>query len=88
VYSTQEHYFEVPRKHGGFDYNCSGGIERRYPDPVSCSDLVLCDTQTQGFLAPLPACGEEGPWGRCAQTGTGGTMCEPQTDEMRIVTCR
>lgn len=53
----------------GFDYDCSGTLER---DPLqgstalSCLDLdLLACENVQGFQAPLPACGQPGSWAEC-----------------------
>lgn len=54
----------------GFDYDCSGNIERD-PDlnkTVDCASLLGlgCD-DAQGFVGSAPSCGQMGDWGTCKE---------------------
>jgi len=60
----------------GFDYDCSGELERDPDQPVvDCGllDLLLCKAN-EGFQGALPECGEAGTWVRCAP-GVLGLTC-------------
>jgi hypothetical protein len=71
VHPGQTQYFaeRSPNDRVGFDYDCSGTLDR---DPLqgstalSCLDLdLLACENVQGFQAPLPACGQPGSWAEC-----------------------
>jgi hypothetical protein len=93
VHPGQANYFTEPSERVGFDYDCSGLIER---DPaeasLSCSlELAQCDVEAQGFMDdPLPACGEQGNWGQCVQGELAGLpgMCAAEKLEDRRAACR
>lgn len=69
VHPGQTKYFAQAARNPeiGFDYDCSGTMER---DPsqalVDCGllSLALCQ-DNQGFEKKLPSCGKEGKWIRC-----------------------
>jgi len=90
VHTGQDQFFHDRNPTVGFDYNCNGQIEHKYPDPISCS-VDSCDTQTQGYLdSPLPACGADGSWGHCVLQNIAGLpapSCQAQIDETRPVAC-
>ncbi len=92
VYPGEPVYYAMPASNPavGFDWDCSGTIER---DPtldvtVTCPSLTLstCPTTT-GYLATVPpACGVAGAWGTCTQQGT--TCVNNVVDPARVMTCK
>jgi hypothetical protein len=92
VHPEQTRYFVTPNESVGFDYNCSGPIERDPSEPsLSCSlELAQCDPTAQGFMGEtLPECGKQGDWGQCAQVQVVGLpgMCSAQKLETRRAGC-
>ncbi len=69
VFSGQTAYFSTESKHKGFDYDCSGGVDRD-DDVIACSGLALtgCGSQPDGYLTQAP-CGQTADWGSCKVTG-------------------
>ncbi|HEV8247367.1 MAG TPA: hypothetical protein VGP93_16425 [Polyangiaceae bacterium] len=63
----QTAYFLVPANQEiGFDYNCNGSVEQAYGKRDDCPALAAtgCDVG-QGFIDPVPACGEAGTLAEC-----------------------
>jgi hypothetical protein len=89
VFPGQERYFTEPTAKQGFDYDCSGGAEREYPQPLDCTVGPLCDSTKQGFIDPLPLCGQQGEWGQCMEQQLAGglPLCDEQANEMRRAAC-
>lgn len=80
VYPGEPAYYTMPNDKG-FDWDCSGGVER---DPasdktVSCATFSACDPVPQGYIGNPPACGETGKWGHCAKNAL--DLCAPETLE-------
>ena len=79
AYPGQARWFTTPRRGGGFDYDCSGGEEQRYPEgSCTCGAAMSCEG-SMGYLDESGAgsgCGAEalrlddcrrpGPSGRCS----------------------
>lgn len=89
VHPGQDKYFETPSDTVGFDYDCSGSIERDPALNVSLKcvglSLILCEQSTQGFIGGVPACGSLGDWGTCKPDGLG---CVSDIYEQRRMRCK
>lgn len=88
VHPGQAGYFPEASASVGFDYDCSGMIER---DPavdveLSCTGLSLafCEEVDQGFVNGVPACGASGDWGTCKKSGL---ECVPDVHAQQVVSC-
>lgn len=72
----------------GFDYNCSGNLERPPSQSVqvSCGALELLSCAgAQGYFGVPPPCGQAGRWGTCMLSGL---LCvESVTDPEAVATC-
>lgn len=64
-----------------FDWNCDGTEEPEHANAITCS-IEACDSG-EGWLDPLPECGQPGRWGRCT-TGCTEEVLEPA----RVQRCR
>jgi hypothetical protein len=86
-------YYAAPSLHHGYDYDCSGAPSR---DPLidkrqdcGVTDPLACNTTTNGFLVPIPACGESGDWGTCAKLILPiGLTCSNSKIATQQVTCK
>ncbi len=84
---AQEGWFTEsnPNLELGFDYDCSTMLEREFPTAVSCSALALGSCVVpDGFLSPLPACGDTGDWGSCKSNGL---SCVPDKKGTKVMGC-
>lgn len=79
----QTEYFFDERAGGGWDYDCSGAIEREH-DAVDCSGIPSCDTMVQGFLVVEPECGTRQDWGKCEAPSL---VCQPSKISTEPVRC-
>ena len=71
----QPAWFPVERTGGGFDYDCDGVEELRYPSAFACASP--CGTLADGWIdgqdpADAPSCGETGSFGRYCLNCTSG----------------
>lgn len=71
----------------GFDYNCDDRSEREFKSAVVCSGLALlgCESEAEGFLDVLPACGASAAWGGCR---VNGLACVNDEIDTRVLKCR
>lgn len=89
IFPEQPDYFAEPRDNGSYDYDCSGHPEQEQTDALVCTgfSLLNCPTDQQGFLGSLPACGEEGRWGKCVTNSLLNTCEEPATATSSVMRC-
>jgi hypothetical protein len=95
AFPGQMGFFASARGCGGFDYDCDGAEEKRYPVFNACQTVGACSTNTlnclnanPGWGGPsAPPCGTTASYvARCTTTSPCGvftclacTMCSPQT---------
>jgi hypothetical protein len=90
VFPGQTKFFSVRAKNDqiGFDYDCSGVIERpaAQSTKLNCKGLELFDCEEgQGFFDALPSCGNTGEWGSCEKDTL---SCEDDViDEAAVALC-
>lgn len=66
----------------GFDYDCSGKEETRYPQPLVCTGILnACSPASGGFSANV-ACGEASDFSLCGANGP--LACTPIPNGTRI----
>jgi len=75
----------------GWDWNCSGQIERESEQLNPCSLQLLglsCTDRPEGWLSndPLP-CGTTARWGKCKLGPLGATCVEDVLDQNKVVKC-
>jgi hypothetical protein len=88
VHPGQQSFFSEPRTAGGFDYDCDGNAEPEFSDSVDCALLSLDSCDDEGFLAPVPACGNNGTWVRCSPTvGPLPLLCTTDDESTRKLAC-
>jgi hypothetical protein len=75
----------------GWDYDCSGQIERESEQVNDCAGLlglgVACGDPPEGWLGQAaPPCGSTGKWGKC-KSGPALTCVEDLLDPNKPVRC-
>lgn len=69
----------VPMADGGWDWNCSGKVEKAYPDGYKCAEGLLCGTLgTNGFSPDMP-CGGQGTVYACVAAAILDLTCKNNT---------
>lgn len=84
AYPGQPDFFTVPRTGGGFDFNCDGNEERSDTEVGSDCGWDWWDCVGTGWVGSAPACGQEGTWHRCEDSGG----CRETERVMRTMSCR
>ena len=69
VFLGQTKFFDKASLHLGFDYDCSGGVDRDF-NVIDCGGLALtgCANKPDGYLQATP-CGQKADFGGCKVTG-------------------
>ena len=70
----------------GFDYNCDGKMERKYPDKAGCKKQgKKCVGSGWGLF--VPQCGQTGMWMECVKSDYGSKGCSEKIGA-RAQSCR
>jgi hypothetical protein len=87
----QTTFFDSQSSTVGWDYDCSGQIERESEQVNQCGVLGLgvgCTDRPEGWLAQAPPpCGSTGTWGKCKLGPANLTCVEDVLDPNKPVRC-
>jgi hypothetical protein len=86
VYPGQMWFFDAPYhapEGSSFDFDCDGLESAQVPDPTTCESMPDYCRVGDGWVGPVPTCGESGTFGRCF----GADTCFLETGEA-VQRCR